>query len=418
MKLRELTNEEFDNFTINYFQKSIYQTNEYAFVMNEQQFDSVFIGMEENNEIIAASLILIEQTNGFKYAYAPRGFLLDYSNSDLLKTFTKEIKKYLNRLQVIAIKINPLIIKEKRDNENNVIAINNSFTDIMNCLKKNGYYHLGFNNSFEALKPRFEAIIPLDKEANRLFNDLPKSLKTNIRSAERNGIVIHKGNKSNLNYLYEQTKKKYPRDLKYFEDAYNFFNNNKKAEFYYAKLNTKIFLDRSRLDYQNVFDEYTRINDTLLKTNNGKLIQKKMESDKLVNTAKNDLIMATKLNQEYPDGIVLASIIIIKHANTATLLIDGYDPKFKKFNGKHLLIWKLIELFSKEGIKEFNLGGINNPDNPIEKFKGLTDFKLSFNAESIEYIGDFELVTNKVLYMLYRDSSPIRKMFKKDKNKN
>lgn len=415
MRLRELTNEEFNNFTINYFQKSIYQTCEYAFVMNEQQFDSVFIGLEDNNKIIAASLILVEKTNGFRYAYAPRGFLLDYTNYDLLKEFTKQLKKYLSRLQVIAIKISPAVFAQKRDSENNIIEFNNDFSKIMNNLSKNNYYHLGFNNSFEALKPRFEAVIALDKNLTNLFNNLPKSLKSNIRSAERNGIVIHKGNKSNLNYLYEQTKRKYPRDLKYFEDAYNFFNNNNKAEFYYAKLNTSLFLNRSRMDYQNIFDEYTKINEELLKTNNYRLIQKKMESDNLVNNAKNDLIMATKLNQEYPDGIVLASVIIIKHANTATLLIDGYDPKFKKFNGKHLLIWKLIELFAKDGIKEFNLGGINNPDKPIEKFKGLTEFKLSFNAESIEYIGDFELITNKMLYMLYRDSSPLRKILKKKK---
>lgn len=415
MVLRELTNEEFNDFTSNYFQKSIYQTTEYAFIMNEQKYDSVFIGMEDSNRIVAASLILIEKRNGFKYAYAPRGFLLDYSNKELLNTFTKQIKKYLSHLKVIAIKINPIIFKEKRNKDNNVIAINNNFTDIFNDLKKNHYYHLGYNNSFEALKPRFEAIIPLNRDTNKLFNNLPKSLKTKIRSAEKNGIVIHKGNKNNLNYLYEQTKRKYPRDLKYFEDSYNFFNKNKKAEFYYAKINTKIFLDRARLDYQKVFEEYTKINDELLKTNNNKLIQKKMESDKLVNMVKNDLIMATKLNQEYPDGIVLASVIIIKHANTATLLIDGYDPKFKKFNAKHLLIWKLIELFSKEGISEFNLGGINNPDNPNIKYKGITEFKLSFNAESTEYIGDLELVTNKVLYMFYRDSSPFRKIFKKKK---
>ena len=169
------------------------------------------------------------------------------------------------------------------------------------------------------------------------------------------------------------------------------------------------------MEYQNVFEKYTKVNEDLLRTNNSKLIHKKMESDKLVNSAKNDLIMATKLNQQFPDGIVLASVIIIKHADTATLLIDGYDPKYKKFNAKHLLIWKLIELFSKDGISEFNLGGINNPDNPIDKYKGLTEFKLSFNAESIEYIGDFELVTNKILYMLYRDSSPFRKIFKNKK---
>ena len=58
MRLKELTNEEFNTFTQKYFQKSIYQTVEYAFIMNEQNYDSVFLGLEDKNKIIAASLIL------------------------------------------------------------------------------------------------------------------------------------------------------------------------------------------------------------------------------------------------------------------------------------------------------------------------------------------------------------------------
>lgn len=415
MKLRELSNEEFDSFTNRFTQKSIYQTTEYAFVMNDEDYDSVLVGMVDNNNIVAASLLLIEKKHGFRYAYAPRGFLIDYNNNELLKSFTKLIKKYLGHLKVIAIKISPIVYKQITDGDGNLITANPEFDNIMRRLKKNGYYHLGFNNSFEALKPRFEAIIPLSKNYNELFNKLPKNIKTKIRSCEKNGIVIHKGNQSNLEYLYEQTKKKYPRGLKYFEDCFKFFNKNKKAEFYYAKIDTSIFLNRARNEYQKQFDAYTKINDELLRTNNSRLIQKKMEADKLANDAKNDLILATKFNHDNPNGIVIASVIIIKHGGVATLLIDGYNPEYKKFNGKHLLIWKLIELFCKEGLKEFNLGGINNPLKSEPKYKGLTDFKLSFDAQSAEYIGDFELITSKILYYLYRNSSPLRKLFKKKK---
>ena len=416
MKIKELTNEEFSIFVNNFKDKSIYQTTEYAFVMNKQNFDSILLGMiDENNDIIAASLILIEKRYGFKYAYAPKGFLIDYDNIELLKTFTSLIKKYLGKLEIIAIKINPIIYKEIKNNENNIINKNENFETIYKNLKKLGFYHLGFNNSFESLKPRFEAIINLNKNYIKLFNNLPKPLKTKIRSAEKNGIIIHKGNLSNLNYLYLHTQKKYPRDLKYFEDCYEFFNKNKKAEFYYAKINTSIYLNKVRQDYQEQLEINNKINNDLLekKGNNSKIIKKKIELDKVLNEIKKELIYATKLNQQIPDGIVIASVLIIKHANTATLLIDGYDPTYKKFNAKHLLIWKLIETFSKEGISYFNLGGINNPDDPQIKYKGLNEFKLSFNAESIEYIGDFELITNKPLYFLYRNSAPIRKILKK-----
>ena len=97
MHIKELSNAEFNKFTDNYKDHSVYQTSEYAFVMNEQKYDSIFLGLVENNEVLAASLILIEKSFGFKYAYAPRGFLIDYSNFNLLKKFTEEIKKYLSK---------------------------------------------------------------------------------------------------------------------------------------------------------------------------------------------------------------------------------------------------------------------------------------------------------------------------------
>ena len=416
MLLKELTNEQFNNFTEEFKDKSIYQTVEYAFVMNKQNFDSLFLGMfDSNNTIVAATLLLIEKRFGFKYAYAPRGFLIDYNNKEYLNEFTKLIKKYLGKQDIIAVKITPMIYKEKRNNENIVTVTNENFEETLKFLKSKKYYHLGFNNSFEALKPRFEAIIPLNKNYIEIFNKLPKTLKTKIRSAAKSGIVIHKGNKDNLGYLYLQTKKKYPRDLEYFNDCYDFFNKNKKAEFYYAKIDTSIFLNKARYEYQKCLEQNNKINEELLenKQSNVKFIQKKMEYDKLLNEVKNDLITATALNRQFPNGIVIASVIIIKHANTATLLIDGYDTNYKKFNGKHLLIWKLIQTFASEGITEFNLGGINNPNDMNEKYKGLTEFKLSFGAESVEYIGDLELITNTPLYFMYRNSAPIRKILKK-----
>ena len=50
-----------------------------------------------------------------------------------------------------------------------------------------------------------------------------------------------------------------------------------------------------------------------------------------------------------------------------------------------------------------------------EKYNGLNEFKLSFNARCVEYIGDLELTINQTLYNLYRNSKPIRYILKRDK---
>ena len=47
------------------------------------------------------------------------------------------------------------------------------------------------------------------------------------------------------------------------------------------------------------------------------------------------------------------------------------------------------------------------------KYNGLNEFKLNFNPKVIEYAGDFELITNRPLYFMYRNSKDISNMFKK-----
>ena len=243
MYIKELTADEFRNFNLNYNLKSLYQTPEYGFVMNNQQFEVSFLGMiDENDNIIATTLILIEKKDNFKYAYAPRGFLIDYNNDFLVETFTNLLKKYLGKKNIIAIKLSPMIIKNIYDTKYNIISENNYFNKIFDNLKKLDYYHFGFNYYFEALKPRYEAVVDLDLPYYMLFNNITKKYKTKIRSAEKRGVKVYKGTEKNLEYLYLQTANKYPRDLNYFKDCYKYFKKGNNIEFFFTKLDTNKYL--------------------------------------------------------------------------------------------------------------------------------------------------------------------------------
>ena len=93
MTIKQLNNEEFKNFSQNFEPSSMFQTTYYAFTMNEQDGDALFVGLMDGNVLKAASLIIVQKINGFKYAFAPRGFLIDYNNFSLVETFTKLLKK-------------------------------------------------------------------------------------------------------------------------------------------------------------------------------------------------------------------------------------------------------------------------------------------------------------------------------------
>ncbi len=416
MRIKELTNAEFIEFSEHFPVSSPYQTSEYAMTMTKQQYDSFYLGMyDDKNTLVAASLIMVELLGKFQYAYAPRGFLLDYTNSEYVKQFTKLVKKYLKKKNIIAIKISPLIIKSTYTKKEGIIS-DPKFDDIFKLLKKLKYYHLGYNNYFEAIKPRFEAVIDLNRNTSVMFSKIQKKYRTKIRTSDKTGIRIYRGDETNLQLLYKQIEKKYSRDLNYLKALYNYYKNRNMIDLYFALLDTKKYLIHMQFEYQKQSIVCTKLTDEIFK-NQGKASQslitrKSLEDNRLI-YYKKQLIQATNLLKQYPNGIVVASAIIVKHQRQAYLFLDGYDTNYKSLNAKHLLIWKLMEKYALEGYEKFNLGGISNPTLKNNKYKGLNDFKLGFGSKAIEYIGDLELITNSILYMLYRNSSPIRKIKRK-----
>lgn len=417
MDIKELTNEEFDSFTKNYPLSSVYQTKEYGLTMNKEGYSTIYLGLLDNNDIVAATLILIENNTKFKYAYAPRGFLIDYNNTKLVQTFTELIKKHLSKIGVFAIKICPIIIRSIYDIKADEKIKNKNFDYFFNTLLDLGYYHFGFNNNFEALKPRFEAVIDLRKPVDDLFNNIKKSYRTKIRSSETKGIEIIEGDKSVIKYLYGLCKNKYPRSLDYYENLYDYFKREDNADIYCAKLNTRKYLQEVQKEYNEMDELLTNFNEEIINNPNNKKIEKKLSLDIKYNKLKEELQEAINLLKNNENGIILASALVVRHNDTAYIMIDGYNQDYKKMNAKHLLIWKLIQRYEKEGLKKLNLGGISNI-NIDNKFKGLTEFKCNFGANIIEYVGDLELITNNTMYFMYRKMNPIKKIFHKKANKS
>lgn len=406
MLLREISKEEFLDFTKNFVLESVYQTVEYAEVMKEQKYGIFFIGGFKN-EMVAASLILVERHKNYNYALAPRGILMNYNDKPLLEEFTKELKNFLNSHDIIAIKLAPLIVRNVINKDGKIIATNPDFDSIFNHLKTLGYRHLGFNAFFEALKPRFDAIIDLSVGYENLFKNIKKEYKTKIRTAGRRGIQIFKATEEEINILYDQVKNKYPRDIKYFEDTYKIFSQTDKIDFYYAKLDTEIYLKTLQEEYANQEKLVLNLNDMILKNrsqNSGKLLSRKLDADRQFSDLKEKLIDATNIVASNPEGAVLASALVSKGKNEVFLLMDGYNPMYKTFSAKHLVIWKIIEKYSGLNYRLFNMGGIADIRVKNKKFDGLNNFKACFNPSIIEYAGDFELVSNSTKYFLYKQT--------------
>jgi len=419
MTIIELGKKEFDDFAIKHPYRSFYQTSQYGTLMSKHGYTPLYIGFDEGGQLTAAALILIKNQAGIKLGYSPRGFLIDFNDYQLVDDFTHSLKNYLSKKGVASLIIDPHITHLERDESGKPAEVKQRGINISESLKRIGYEHRGFNLYFENLKPRWNMVMKTDKSPIEVFNSFDKKTRTKIRNSLRKGVEIYKGSKDDLKTFYQMINKKHYRKYEYYLDMYDIFGRFNMFDIYFARINTETFLKNSKLLYEHESQKNFKLAEALQKRipnqkQKTKLLNRKMESDKLLNSYKNDIIFGTKLYRDRK-YIVIASNAVIKYGSEVFFLIDGINYKFKNFNANHLLKWKIIEEHRKQGYTKFHFNGITGDFTKKNKYNGLFTFKRGFNAVVTEYIGEYSLIINKAKYGLYKGFKPLIKLcFKKD----
>ena len=407
MKIITLDEKAFDKFASTHKYRNYYQTSAYGRTKKSNGSNIHYIGIiDDYNNILGASLLLYKEVfMNYKIAYAPRGFLIDYTNVNNLTEFTNRLKKLLGKQGYMLIKIDPFIPINIRNNKGKIININNESNIILANLKAAGYEYLGANLFFENQKPRFEAIVTLNHDIKEIYQSFDKKVRQKIKKAIRNGIEIYKGNIEEINLFYELIKKKYNKPINYYTDLYNNFTNN--IDLYFAKLNTETFVVTSRMQYEKEIETNNELAIKIQTTTNNnskkKLINEKMESDKLVNTYKKNLVWATKLLKENPQGLIVGTALNLCYDNVCYLIIEGFNQDFKSLNPNYLIKWKMINDYKNRNFKYIDLNAVSGEFTKITKYTGLNEMKLGFNSLVTEYIGEFDLVISTLPYNLYKN---------------
>ena len=134
-----------------------------------------------------------------------------------------------------------------------------------------------------------------------------------------------------------------------------------------------------------------------------------MESDKLVNTYKKNLVWATNLLKENPNGLIIGTSLNLTYDNVCYLIIEGFNQSFKTLNPNYLIKWKMINDYKNKNLKYINLNAVSGEFTKITKYSGLNEMKLGFNSLITEYIGEFELIISPLPYNLYRNLNKDKK---------
>ena len=96
--------------------------------------------------------------------------------------------------------------------------------------------------------------------------------------------------------------------------------------------------------------------------------------------------------------------------------MSGTDPLYKDFYPKYSYYAKHIKDSIDKGEKYCNFYGISKDFNPKGKYYGIYEIKKGFNPDIIELLGEFDLVTNRFIYIIYKLALKAYKLAKKIKH--
>ncbi len=416
MRVEEINIDIFDTFVKNHFMKNYYQTSSYAKVMDKTVFETMYIGIFEDNTLKAAALVLYKFiAPTIKYGYSPRGFIIDYYDENLLKSATEAIKDFFSKKGFAFIKVNPEITFSILDFDIEKKLINKKNRDLLELMEKIGYKKLADNLYFESLLSKFNPIINLNTYDMEKINNI---LYSKFNEEDLKGISVKLGEEKDLEEFYKLFEtSKIPNFQKY-KNYFSTFKEKDMLDLFLIVINYNDQLKALQREYHIANSENIKVNEEFSNnSNNMELYNKKMESDKKLNDIRHEITKISGYIKNNTINEILAGALIIKYEGRISLVLNGKNKNIKEKDYKFYLYYKIIDEYKKAGYKFLDLNGITGDFSKNNPFINLNNFKLQFNPITYEYIGELDLITNNTFYQLLLSTGMLKKEFSKEEVK-
>ena len=419
MEFKILKREEFKKFSEEHEQESFLQTVELGDLKEELGNIVHYVGVTNKGKLVGATLLLEEKSiMGKKTFYAPRGFLIDYNNLELLKFFTEELKKYIKKHKGFMLTIDPNVIYRVRSSEGEILNDDKDKNDtLVENLKSLGFTHFGFNTYLEALQVRWEYRLKLDRPYEEISKDFSKSTRKNIESCYKKGLLVRRGKIEDLpsmEEIFESTSKRkdfFSRSLDYYQKMYKHMHDL--MTIYIAYLDPDIYLKHA----QGLLDEEKKnreqLDEKLKSCCVGPKLQHQIElSDNAINKYSEELEKAKKFKEEYPNGKDVGVLLSMKSGNEYLTLSSGILEEYKNFTPKYALYDYHIKDAYEMGYEYVDFYGITGDFDKSNKYYGIYEFKKGFNGNVVELVGQFTLPVTG-FYKFYKTMKTIKHKIKK-----
>ena len=399
MKIIELTETQFRNYSKLHSARNYKQTTEYANMQGNKFYYLGYIN-EKDNTLMGATLLFEDHIGKIKFGYVTGSFLIDYNNDNLFKAFIMSLKTYLKNKKYVYVTTDNISTYKMFGKNDEVIYYDTNIIKLFDDLPLRRIGKVSQKN----------VVLETEKTPEETFKLFNINTKRNINLSVRRAINIYIDGSGNSIPLTDMNplinKDKIDKLIS------NFNSDDVKAEIYYAKINPEAYVNNYRYILNKEDKENDRLNELMQNINikkSNSIVNKKMTSDKKITKYQNEIIKATNVYTKYPKEVIIGGILIIRNNREIYFLEEAYNKDLKAFYSSHLIKWEIIKKYLNQGYKIFNFGPIKS----TSKKDGNYTFKMGFGAKVYEYIGTYDLVVNKYIYFIIKFIVKIRELIKR-----
>ena len=413
MKFVILDEKEFDSFSCSHPQASFYQSSNWGHLKEENGWNMHLLGVKKGKQILAATLLLGKKTPiGYYMFYAPRGFLIDYDNYDILSFFTQEIKNYAKKRKGIFIKLDPYLSYQDRDINGNIVKDGHDNKHAFQNLIKMKYKHFGFNIMQDTLQPRWMFVTETKgKTLDDIYSHMDPKTRQILHKAERLGVYTREITYDELPKFKDimahtgERREFIDRPLSYYQKMYKHLAPDGTLKILVAEINMKKLVSKTQQEIKEIKkekDERTYKHDNhLMPMNEKKYLAKQNEANTNIERLEKNLKKYQQYLKDDGDVIILGGILFLIHGNEVLSLVGGSYAKYMEFQSAYVVHFAGLKYALENGFERYNFYGIVGDFDEKKVLGGLYTFKKSFGGSVIELIGEFDLVLNHPLYHLY-----------------
>lgn len=337
---------------------SFLQTPAWATVKSEWRGES--LGWFRGEELVGAGLVLYRQLPKLRryLAYLPEGPDLDWTAPDLDR-WLLPLAAHLKSAGAFGIRMGPPVVTRRWDAATVKAALADPVLSrlgdvpadhsdpaalaVADRLRTLGWRELESAGGFTAGQPKYNFQIPLAaRSEEQLLAAMNQQWRRNIRKADKAGVTVHRGSRTDLAAFHEIYRETAERDR---------------------------FTPRPLSYFETMWDALTAEGEERL-----------------------------RLYLAYHEDDLVAATTLVQVGTHAWYSYGASTSAKREVRGSNAVQWQMMRDARETGASIYDMRGITETLDEDDPHVGLIRFKVGTGGEAVEYLGEWDLPLNRPLY--------------------